>query len=109
MIRPPHAPAIWSDGTSIYLDFPAVVGDRTHCVKLPNSPDGLTQALTIINSKVLRPTVGTRAAPTQYQTDKALVKSALKQGLKVKRVKKQQFSPELRQGVIDILRTQGLI
>lgn len=69
---PRHACYLWAVGDRIMLGFPPVTGsDKGHSVSLPNTTQGLSQALEILHERSTiafdRQTIGHRASPTQHQ------------------------------------------
>lgn len=71
---PSHAAHIWVAGDAIFLGLPPFRGDHGHTVQLPNTTKGLQVALATLRARAIsrEPTIGTRAAPAQYNVDEIL-------------------------------------
>ena len=109
-MKPPSAFTAWVVDQTLHVEFPSSRTEKTHTIEVPLTEDGLTFAVSIFRARNARSTVGTRGAPTKYQTEKALLAQAdkfLKSGGKVKTADK--FSPEMRQSAKDVLRNLGII
>lgn len=73
---PAHAAYVWLKGDTLMLSFPPTAGhDRGHTVALYADAHGMKVALSILKARrdESQLTVGTTAAPTQYQCDASAI------------------------------------
>lgn len=76
---PSYAAHIWTRGNSLVLSFPSPVDAPAHCVEFPLTERGLVLALATLREreKAYRPSlIGTRAAPSKYQMERAVAEDA---------------------------------
>lgn len=73
---PHYAASTWISGDKLFLCLPATRGGKTHTIQLPADAKGMTVLLSILKERQQEgyaPTVGTKAAPVQYDIDKMLL------------------------------------
>lgn len=111
-MKPSSAASIWIVDQTLHVEFPSTRTEKTHTIAIPVDETGLALAIQIFRARNAQSTVGTKGAPTKYQTEKALLKAAdkfLKDGGKIKTTASHGASPEVRASVKDVLREIGLI
>lgn len=73
---PDYAATIWSEGHQLVLCLPPIAGQtRAHTVKIPANASGMLILSHVLRARAERPsaaTVGTSAAPVQYDIDAML-------------------------------------
>lgn len=74
---PHYAASIWISGDKLMLAMPSTVpgSDKGHTAVLPATADGLSVVMSILKERSregYRPTIGTKAAPPQYDIDAIL-------------------------------------
>lgn len=104
-VRPPWACSLWTFDDHIYLELPSTVGHLAHTLRLPNTIEGLTKALSLLNARNDKSTIGTKGDPTQYQVDKLFYDEA-----KVRRLNpKPKYAPEMISAAKEVLRRLNII
>lgn len=109
MLKPPHAARIWTEGPRLWLEIPSAVGGHPHSIHLPQTPEGLALALSIITarSRSSEPAkIANAGAETQWQVERALVKDFLANS---KPKKKSKFSNEQLDKVKMVCKELGLL
>jgi hypothetical protein len=105
MIKPPWAFSIWSDADHIFAELPAINGQTSHTVKVPNDVVGLSKLLVLARSRGAKSQLGDVGDPTQWQIEKVTYDPAM-----VRRPKEKiKFTSGQRIGAREILRKMGLI
>lgn len=105
-MKPTHAALIWADPNHVYLELPSPIpAARSHTVRVPNTVEGLAQALSILAARGPQSTIATSGAPTQLSLD-AQVKAPLRK----KPINPgPSISPEDREATEAVLRRLGVI
>lgn len=109
-MTPPHAASIWIEGGKLHLSIPSTVpSGQPHSINLPATPDGLSIALSILHARSSQSkpaTIGTKAAPSQWQTEQQLVKNFLETHSPKR---KDKFFTEQLDRVKSVCRELGII
>jgi hypothetical protein len=74
---PSYVTQTWVSGDKLFVCFPPTRGDKSHTVQLPATPAGFAILGSLLQERSregYEPSIGTRAAPVQYDIDKMLLR-----------------------------------
>jgi hypothetical protein len=104
-IKPPWAFSLWSNSDHIFAELPAIDGQTSHVVKVPNNEKGLAKLLVLAKARDVTSQLGHKGDPTQWQISKPSYDPKL-----VKKIRaKIEYTAEQRIATRTILRELGLI
>ena len=103
-LKPSWAFTVWSDSDWLYAELPNINGHRTHTVKVPHNAKGMAKLLYLAKARDIHSELGSKGEPTQAQIEKIDYDPKM-----VRKVGKQNFTPEQRAGAKDLLRKMGFI
>lgn len=73
---PAYAAYIWIAGDEIVVQFPpALLDDRSHTVKFPNTENGLLLLLDVMRRRRTELSIGLKGTPTKYEIERTLAGS----------------------------------
>ena|SRR5215469_13241543 len=101
---PAYAVYAWVVGDKLHVCFPPTVGTKSHTVLFPTTDKGMALFLsTMRERKPGQFTIGTRAEPTTYQVERALVNDPKYAGY----LKRERDTREQQQILEDMLKELG--
>jgi hypothetical protein len=97
---PSYVTQTWVSGDKLFVCFPPTRGDKSHTVQLPATPAGFAILGSLLQERSregYEPSIGTRAAPVQYDIDKMLRQMGAMNGGSTSEVKVQKLPPVRKQ------------